>query len=477
MTEIDISKERKDDYEISRYEGKIFCYNHLFFSSIAIPQKFFTFYLKKTPDHYWLGVSFKASFQEGERLYNEYINHPYLLKDRFYQYKDNCRACFEKLISEDKIDSTLYRFFTESIANFGQVASFNLEGLEKVLEDKIASLVPNSNSREAITFPLYTSYAQKQNESLIELIKNLNQYDISLLKRGEKKISNYKELPSLLEEHLAKWGWSLTNYNSEYVPTLYEFLESVITTCCNLQKENEIIKENIHKRKQKENILSNFLLEIKNIIRLLDVIIELRDQRKAFWLKISLDLKWWFRKISPHYSLKSDDLMWLTWQEQCRLSEDKRDYFLKIIKKRKNDCAVLYGYQGGKSVVLTGQEALKLTNFFLHQEKKRELVGTAACSGQVIGKIRNINSSKDFNTFLEGEILAASHTTPDYAPIMRKAKAILTERGGITSHAAIVSRELKVPCIVGIKGLFNNFEDGEKVEVNADQGMVKSVDC
>ena len=59
---------------------------------------------------------------------------------------------------------------------------------------------------------------------------------------------------------------------------------------------------------------------------------------------------------------------------------------------------------------------------------------------------------------------------------MRKAKAILTERGGITSHAAIVSRELKIPCIVGIKGLFNNFKDGENVEVDSDQGTVKSVD-
>lgn len=299
MTVIDIKKEKKSDYEISRYEGKIFCFCHLFYSSISIPQKFFNFYLKETPNHFWLGALFKSYFPEGERLYNKYINQPDLLRDRFYQYRDKCGDCFTKLIKGEKVDKELYRFFIESVVSFGQVSSFNLEGLEKVLEDKIVSLVPNSDSREAITFSLYTSYAQKQNESLIELIRNLNQHDIALLKSGEDKLSNYKELPSLLEKYLKEWGWALSNYNSEYTPTLNEFLESVITTCRNLKKEEEIVKENIHKRKQKEKIIANFSLEIKNTIHLLDVILELRDQRKAFWIKTNLDLKGGLEKSPP----------------------------------------------------------------------------------------------------------------------------------------------------------------------------------
>lgn len=476
MIGLDTKKEKKDNYEISRYEGRTFCFNHFFFSSVAIPQKFFNFHLKQTPNHYWLGVFSKASFQAGQQLYDDYLACPDLLRDRFYQYRDDCRACFDKLIEKEKIDETLYCLFIKSIERFGQVASFNLEGLEKVLEAKISSLVLSNSSRELITHPLYTSYVQKQNEFLIKLIKNLPQFDISLLEQGEAKISNYKKIPLLLEKHLLDWGWSLTNYNSQYIPTLNELLEATIITYRNLKREEEIIKDNFAKREKKEKILSHSSQEIKNITQLLDIVIELRDQRKAFWLKVALDLKEWFRKISPVYSLKSDDLMWLTWEEQCQLSNDQKDYFLRIIEKRKNDCVVLYGYQRKRAVVITGLEARKLINFFLHQERKKELKGTTACSGYAIGKIRNINSSKDFSTFLEGEILAASHTTPDYVPIMRKAKAILTERGGITSHAAIVSRELKIPCIVGIKGLFNNFKDGENVEVDSDQGTVKSVD-
>jgi len=62
---------------------------------------------------------------------------------------------------------------------------------------------------------------------------------------------------------------------------------------------------------------------------------------------------------------------------------------------------------------------------------------------------------------------------PEYMPIIRKAKAIVTEIGGITCHAAIVSRELKKPCIIGVKNATNIIKDGDEVEVDADEGIIK----
>lgn len=475
MTKIDLSKENKNDYEISRYEGRIFCFNHFFFSAIAIPQKFFNFYSKETPNHYWLGSFFQASVQEGEKLYAKYIDNPESLRLDFYQYRDACRTCFDKLISQEKIDSQLYRAFVESIMDFGQVGSFNLEGLEKVLENKITSLISDSSLKEIITFPLYTSYAQKQNEALMEVLGKLDQDDLTLLAQEEKDLNHYKKLPDLLQTYRLEWGWALSNYNSEYLPTLNNLLELTMTALRNLEKEQATIKEHSEKRQQKEISLVDLSPEIRNVIQLLDVIIELREQRKTTWLKVSLDLKEWFRSITPIYSLSGDDLMWLTWEEQCQLADNRNDEFLKIIQARREGYAVFYGYNGERSIILTGPEAETAINFFLQQVRSDELKGITACPGKVIGKIRNINNSQDFHTFMEGDILASSHTTPDYVPIMKKAKAILTERGGITSHAAIVSRELKVPCIVGIKGLFNNFQDGETVEVDATEGIVKII--
>ena len=77
------------------------------------------------------------------------------------------------------------------------------------------------------------------------------------------------------------------------------------------------------------------------------------------------------------------------------------------------------------------------------------LTGLAASPGVGKGKVRILASPKEMNQMLQGEILVTEMTTPDFVPAMKKAAAIITNTGGMTCHAAIVSRELGVPCIVG----------------------------
>jgi pyruvate,water dikinase len=64
-------------------------------------------------------------------------------------------------------------------------------------------------------------------------------------------------------------------------------------------------------------------------------------------------------------------------------------------------------------------------------------------------------------------------TRPEYVPLMKKAAGIITDEGGITCHAAIVSRELKIPCVIGTKIATKVLKDGDMVEVDADKGIVK----
>jgi phosphohistidine swiveling domain-containing protein len=97
----------------------------------------------------------------------------------------------------------------------------------------------------------------------------------------------------------------------------------------------------------------------------------------------------------------------------------------------------------------------------------------ASGGGSVRGRVIMVTSSADIGKFKEGGILVASETTPNFVPVMKKAKAIITETGGITSHAAIVSRELKKPCIIGTKIATQVLRDGDLVEVDADHGVVR----
>ena len=102
--------------------------------------------------------------------------------------------------------------------------------------------------------------------------------------------------------------------------------------------------------------------------------------------------------------------------------------------------------------------------------------GLAASPGMAAGKAHVIMSVEDINEFKHGEILVTEMTSPDWVPAMRKAKAIVTNSGGTTCHAAIVSRELGIPCIVGTaskgKAATETIPNGEDVTVDATNGVV-----
>jgi pyruvate, water dikinase len=103
----------------------------------------------------------------------------------------------------------------------------------------------------------------------------------------------------------------------------------------------------------------------------------------------------------------------------------------------------------------------------------RELVrGLGASPGRGIGAVRLIASTSDADRLQQGEILVTKMTSPDWVPLMRRAAAIVTESGGMTSHAAIVSRELGLPCIVGARGAMETLADGETVTVDGSAGIV-----
>ena len=77
------------------------------------------------------------------------------------------------------------------------------------------------------------------------------------------------------------------------------------------------------------------------------------------------------------------------------------------------------------------------------------------------------------NNFQKGDVLVTTMTSPDFISLMKKASAIVTDQGGITCHAAIISRELQIPCVVGTQFATQTFKDGDILEVNANHGLVK----
>lgn len=100
------------------------------------------------------------------------------------------------------------------------------------------------------------------------------------------------------------------------------------------------------------------------------------------------------------------------------------------------------------------------------------LEGAPASPGIKSGPVKILKSAKEINKIIAGDVLVAEQTNPDYVPAMKKATAIITDKGGRTSHAAIVSRELGIPCIVGTEKATKTLKNGEVVTVNGAEGKV-----
>jgi pyruvate, water dikinase len=126
----------------------------------------------------------------------------------------------------------------------------------------------------------------------------------------------------------------------------------------------------------------------------------------------------------------------------------------------------LYIVQARPETIHSQADLTKITEYVKKGNGKQLLVGASVGSKIATGKVNVINSPKQINKFNEGEILVTTITDPDWEPIMKLASAIVTDKGGRTSHAAIVARELGIPAVVGTGNATTVLKTGEDVTVD-----------
>ncbi|PIY95626.1 MAG: hypothetical protein COY66_06315 [Candidatus Kerfeldbacteria bacterium CG_4_10_14_0_8_um_filter_42_10] len=146
-----------------------------------------------------------------------------------------------------------------------------------------------------------------------------------------------------------------------------------------------------------------------------------------------------------------------------------------ILRQRTKFC--VYYLEKGKEKIFVAQQAKKLAAQIQSsvQAEVSEIKGQTGCVGRAQGAVKIIIRASDMGKMKNGDILVSIATDPDIVPAMKKAAAIVTEQGGVTSHAAIVSRELNIPCVIGTKIATKVLKDGDLVEVDATKGVVKRI--
>lgn len=137
----------------------------------------------------------------------------------------------------------------------------------------------------------------------------------------------------------------------------------------------------------------------------------------------------------------------------------------------------VYYAEADQHIFYTGNEAQKALDAIQQEtvDQTTEINGQCGCQGVARGIVKIVDVVKDMEKVKPGDILVAISTQPDLVPAMKKAAAFVTNQGGVTSHAAIVAREMNKPCVIGTKIATKVLKDGMEVEVDATKGVVRII--
>jgi len=314
----------------------------------------------------------------------------------------------------------------------------------------------------------------------------INEAEISLLKIGEIVQGGAKlDSPTVkqaIDAHTKRYFWIANNYvKAKELPPKYFFeeLKTWVNSGKDLRKERDLIEQTpVVSRSQKEKLMKerNFSQHFQHLLKVSEDFTAWQDERKkATYLSIYLGCQ-----ILGEMARRKSVEMELT--KYLLPSHEVEEWFLK----NTIPAQTLADRKRGVAVILTEKEETAYTGGHVEEIRiamfgkdeghaVQDVRGLVASTGRAIGTARIVTSAEDIEKVHEGDILVAVMTRPDYVPAMKKAAAIVTDEGGITSHAAIVARELRVPCIIGTKIASKVFKDGDRLEVNANHNWVRKL--
>ncbi|MFA6227024.1 MAG: PEP-utilizing enzyme [Candidatus Paceibacterota bacterium] len=204
-----------------------------------------------------------------------------------------------------------------------------------------------------------------------------------------------------------------------------------------------------------------------------------RDIVAKFYPKVESKIKEYTHKIGEMNNFDGDLLRYLTQKEMGDYLGNRLNIIdiLKVLNLRREKYLYLLTIDGYEETSTDKDLIGKIyEEFYLVKDIKKELNGFPAYKGIVKGRVFNkIQGNNSDHLVEKGYILVTSMTHPDDIYIIKESSAIITDEGGILSHAAIVAREMRKPCIIGTKIATQVLKDGDMVEVDADKGVVRII--
>ncbi|MBU0707347.1 hypothetical protein KKG41_03170 [Patescibacteria group bacterium] len=311
----------------------------------------------------------------------------------------------------------------------------------------------------------------------------INRENIDLLKIALKIKANQGLKKKLIKLHAKKYQW-LPCYDinddpwgsKEFTKMLDKILKQPLSS---IKKELfEINKSYVRRCRAFEKILDTLpkTKRQKELFYMAHEMSFIKDERDDYRRLGSFNIQPLFKEIGRRVGLSIKEITQLTRSEMLELLDQQKINKQKcrqrlrgyvLLRKYNSEIKVFEGGQVGK---LCHQELGSLAIKNVSGVK-----GTVGSVGKAKGPAQVIYTKHDLRKIKFGDIMIAVTTHPDFVPAMRRCKAVVTDEGGITCHASIVSRELKIPCIVGTQNATRIFKSGDTVEVDGFTGIVNRI--
>lgn len=345
----------------------------------------------------------------------------------------------------------------------------------KNIVNKEGSNVPENELKE-LTHPENRSYLQDVDLKLLRIAYGLK-------KKPKNKETILKILKPIVKSYFftkTGWGYAYILNENDFYKKVREYLKKDAKTIRKEIRKIGSYKKEIRKEKQKVYNKYKFNKKVKNILYFFTVLSEWRDVRKKYAQIVNTYLYYFAERSAKEWNFPLELALESYCQEIKKLPDKLSGKQLKKFKEelvKRKKLNVIYVTKKGFQKPITGAKALQLMKRMDMQFKKqfKEIKGNVGNKGYCKARVRIIKGDKEFHKFRPGDIIVAPMTRPEYTPLMEKAAGIITDEGGLTCHAAIVSRELNIPCVIGTQVATKFLKDNDLVEVDADKGVVRKI--
>ncbi len=277
--------------------------------------------------------------------------------------------------------------------------------------------------------------------------------------------------------------------NNDYIQAIELPVKHFVSVIEEVQKQHpsvadqekrlrEIEQWNANVMAEKEKLFQKYQLTPREqgIVLAFADLTDWREERKRQTQLSNWVLQQFMNALSQEFGLSIELLRCLDPRDTTLLLSPNVEE--RLSHRREHGVLQIYNGDTHTSVTLDYPEAIrafKEAKAAVFADASRELKGQIAMKGHVTGVVKLVNSTKDFAKFEAGDILVSAMTRPELMPVIRKAGGIITDEGGITCHAALISRELKIPCVTGTQQATSVLRDGDRVELDADSGVVRKI--